>query len=449
MSNSTVVLIIDKSGSLTDSNSIVLEIIKVNTLVIEPDDRSKWQLTVDFIMIIGKYFRCAKDFINVMKVSKKYMDLVSMYKFNPISDVTLFENVQTQHFYNKCDLKLKKQDMFQYIHWYPVQYQRFTEREDNEIFKNVELNSYLIVFINDKDKRILPIEIENGNCIIPEGITKIGEKCFDSFRELKSVILPSTLKEIGKCAFRYCGLESVTIPYGVTSIRDSCFCYCHQLTHVDLPKGLKRIEDAAFIDTNIISITFPETLTMLGGDCVFADKNLKEINFPEHTLLKEYTWITDDESKVELIKIPEGVTKLCGSKLVLTLDKGIFILPSTLKEISDEVFLECYPKIYIPEGVTKIGNSSFSGYKNETIRLPDSLIEIGKCAFQFSNLEEVVIPANVKYIGDGCFRECENLKKIVVLSPYIESNDSDFLPVGFFDKIPIEGGYMYVKNDDD
>ena len=72
------------------------------------EDKSKWQMTVDFIMIVGKYFESNKDFINVMKSCKRYKELVSMYHFNPISDISLFENIQTQHFYERNDIKNKK-----------------------------------------------------------------------------------------------------------------------------------------------------------------------------------------------------------------------------------------------------------------------------------------------------------------------------------------------------
>ena len=72
------------------------------------EDKHKYELTVDFIMIVGKYFRSSNDFINVMKVCKKYKELVLMYKFNPISDISLFENIQTQHFYHKEYVKNKK-----------------------------------------------------------------------------------------------------------------------------------------------------------------------------------------------------------------------------------------------------------------------------------------------------------------------------------------------------
>ena len=54
--------------------------------------KSKWRITNDYMMIIGKYFKSNEDYINVMKVNKKYEQLVLMYKFNPIGDISLFQN---------------------------------------------------------------------------------------------------------------------------------------------------------------------------------------------------------------------------------------------------------------------------------------------------------------------------------------------------------------------
>ena len=41
--------------------------------------KMKWEITIDVILIIGKYFETNKDYINVLKVCKKYHDLVRMY----------------------------------------------------------------------------------------------------------------------------------------------------------------------------------------------------------------------------------------------------------------------------------------------------------------------------------------------------------------------------------
>ena len=57
--------------------------------------KSKWEITIDVMMIIGKYFKSNNDYINIMKVNKKYHDLVEMYHFNPINDIYLFSKMQT------------------------------------------------------------------------------------------------------------------------------------------------------------------------------------------------------------------------------------------------------------------------------------------------------------------------------------------------------------------
>ena len=67
----------------------------------------KAELTVDFEMIVGKYFNKPQDFINLMKANKKYREIAAMYKFNPISvdenTIEFFPNIQTLHLYKPAD----------------------------------------------------------------------------------------------------------------------------------------------------------------------------------------------------------------------------------------------------------------------------------------------------------------------------------------------------------
>lgn len=68
-------------------------------------------------MIIGKYFKSPLDYINVMRVCKKYENLTLMYRYNPIGDTTLFPNIQTQHFYRKHDFITVVPRMYRYVYW--------------------------------------------------------------------------------------------------------------------------------------------------------------------------------------------------------------------------------------------------------------------------------------------------------------------------------------------
>ena len=104
--------------------------------------KSKWRITNDYMMIIGKYFKSNKDYIHVMKVNKKYEQLVLMYKFNPISDISLFQNIQTQHFYHKQDVNYKKEGIYQYIYWFEDE-ELMKNKKDNEIFKPMKAYKFI------------------------------------------------------------------------------------------------------------------------------------------------------------------------------------------------------------------------------------------------------------------------------------------------------------------
>lgn len=81
------------------------------------DKQGDMNITLDFMMIIGKYFKTNADYINVMKVNKKYINLTKMYKYNPISDTRLFKNIETQHFYSLDDVFYKHRFLYHYVYW--------------------------------------------------------------------------------------------------------------------------------------------------------------------------------------------------------------------------------------------------------------------------------------------------------------------------------------------
>ena len=55
-------------------------------------------------------------YINIMKLNKKYNDLVEMYHFNIINDCELFINIEIQLLYD-CKVK-RKEGTNQYVYLY-------------------------------------------------------------------------------------------------------------------------------------------------------------------------------------------------------------------------------------------------------------------------------------------------------------------------------------------
>lgn len=118
---------------------------------------------------------------------------------------------------------------------------------------------------------------------LPKELGSIGKYAFQS-TAIESVDLPSTLKSIGLCAFRYCeSLKSISLPNGITKIEDSSFANCTSLSSVSLPTTLKAIERWSFTNTPLKVIDFPQGLTVIGDDA-FSYTQIEDLTLPQGLL---------------------------------------------------------------------------------------------------------------------------------------------------------------------
>lgn len=78
-------------------------------------------------------------------------------------------------------------------------------------------------------------------------VTVIGDSCFDSCMNLKTLSFPNTLESIGFSAFAYCKrLTELILPDSITEIDCFAFQDCRGLKKVVLPKKLKRLKSGVF-----------------------------------------------------------------------------------------------------------------------------------------------------------------------------------------------------------
>ena len=112
-------------------------------------------------------------------------------------------------------------------------------------------------------------------------VTQICDEGFDELTNLQKIVLPNTLKTIGKDAFSRSAIESIEIPSNVNSIGSGAFQYCNKLVSVVISEGVKKIGGSAFAYCkSLTSITFPEGIEEFGSYVVGAT-SLTSITIPK------------------------------------------------------------------------------------------------------------------------------------------------------------------------
>lgn len=82
--------------------------------------------------------------------------------------------------------------------------------------------------------------------VIENGTLSIASGAFHYCPEIKSLIIPNSVKYIGSSAFFQIGVSSITLPEGITEICDETFDACASLTSITIPNNVKRIGQYAF-----------------------------------------------------------------------------------------------------------------------------------------------------------------------------------------------------------
>ena len=89
--------------------------------------------------------------------------------------------------------------------------------------------------------------------------------------------------------------------------------------------------------------------------------------------------------------------------------------------------------------VTEIGNQAFSRMKIKSVKIPNSILRIGKDAFKdCSQLKSIEIPISVKYVGDNAFDGCSSLTTVIGLPKYdVELGKNVFKDSPYENKIDV------------
>ena len=236
---------------------------------------------------------------------------------------------------------------------------------------------------------ILPIKVENNEIVeviesdfktitIPEGIKSIKAEAFGENGSLEKIILPSSLKTIGKYAF-YGSQNLKTVDFSKTDLEElpsGTFESCYRLSEVNLPKNLKRI----------------------GGNSFYGTKSLQEIEIPEG--VEEIGNTAFSHSGIVSIKLPHSIH---------TVKRSFYQCPQ-LKSVTTYGKKE---NVINQEGL--LHGETFRHCPNlETLEIPEGIVKIATSVLGDCKVEKLIIPATVEHIEFNAFRNAKSLKQIIL-----------------------------------
>lgn len=209
------------------------------------------------------------------------------------------------------------------------------------------------------------LEIENIE--VENGITKIGDMSFAYFSneepylsKIKTVELPSTLKEIGLYAFSASSIENLVIPDGVTSIGNGAFAGCGILEEITIPATINTIGYDVFDESYKV-----ELVKYLGTEEEW-------VNIDWGFDVTDYNVYFQNENKFLLINCFHGNGKIIAQYLTqYGKEQEKIVVPDYVKEIYESTFKGSKAtNIYIPDSVEMIQDNTFSMFdKTTTIKI--------------------------------------------------------------------------------
>ncbi len=304
------------------------------------------------------------------------------------------------------------------------------------------------------DKWVIDCDISATDVKLRSNTVGIAYNAFNNCTQLKTIVLPDSVKTISNYAFDHClKLQSITIPPSVVRIGANAFIDCASLNKVYItditawlniefanylsyprcnlylngkpiqelviPNGIAKIGDYAFTHcSQLTTVSIPDSVVSIGMYAFAYCPKLTHISIPNSVTSIDsaafydcpaltYT-IYDNAKYLGNSQNPYLYLMSANSTSIVSCN----IHPKT-KVIYSSAFSDCtaLTGITIPDSVTTIGAYAFSGCTNLTdITIPGSVTNLDTGSFSgCTDLISITIPNSMTSIGSDAFADCTNL----------------------------------------
>jgi len=248
---------------------------------------------------------------------------------------------------------------------------------------------------------------------IPNGITRIRVIAFSDCHMLKSFTIPDTVTEIGNKAFYYCkGLEDIRIPSTVSTFGEQVFQSATGFNDTSMLSSFHNITEKCFASIDLKTLVLNDETLVLDTGSFSSMQKLETFR-----MLKAPASMEDDSITyvgAESIFLPEGLTKICNSMFSGNEKITEITIPSTVTSIGSTAFrsCSCLKKITLPAGLTELKTEIFYGCVGLTeLVIPTGIHQIPNYLCSGAKgLRAFICLGNIESIGNGIFSDCKRIK---------------------------------------
>ncbi|QNM04706.1 leucine-rich repeat domain-containing protein [Qiania dongpingensis] len=214
-------------------------------------------------------------------------------------------------------------------------------------------------------------EMDSCSLVLNEGLTAIGGNAFNGQKTIKgNLYIPDSVTSIGSSAFSGCGFDgTLRLPENPSfkEVQGQVFERCHFTGSLKIPDNVTSIiGNFAFSENDFSDIVLNNGITKIGGSSFMGCGQITRVRIAGKT---------DSGAAVEL--------------------------PDVLSVLDSNVFKNCKKLsgwVKIPDGVTSVGSSVFTGTGIRTIYMPDSDTVAYTTNFLFdTTLNAAVFPTKALY----------------------------------------------------
>lgn len=320
-------------------------------------------------------------------------------------------------------------------------------------------------------------EMTDTNVVVRDGTLAIAAAAFEG-RGITSISIPESVANIGEAAFAGSRLSELSISYvggsatagadanfigylfGAATAEENASVFPATLKKIVLRANCTAVADKAFYGCAALEeVELGAGVTSLAKNAFFGCSALKSIRVDEaNTAYMNDSGLVYNKAGNDLYAVPMAIT---GKVTLLNITEigaeqfrdcvGLteIVLPATLEKIGAHAFAgaTAMATVNFHDTLTDVGYAAFLDtawynaqpdglvntgkvlyrFKGEAvadaaIEIGDNIIGIAAGAFEGCTLSSVIVPTNVKYIGEGAFLNCN----VAALSlPYVGASAAE------------------------